>query len=331
MLPGKEAAMALLIGLLTFLVVLMVFVGIWMITSGDKQREMIRRRIEAVRSAEKRGEVSADLKLVRDELYSNVPQLHRLLLRLPWSGGVQKFITQAGLKMKAGKVVLWTAVAGLGTYLVVGMFHPHETVIPILSGLLATAAPFGTVAFMRQRRLGQFEEHFPEALDLIGRAVRAGHAFTSGLEMVSKEASEPVAGEFRATFEEQNFGLPLRDALLNLTERVPLVDVQLFATALLVQKETGGNLAELLDELARLIRERFRIYREIKVRTAQGRLTAGILIALPIVMLIVMNFLNPDYVRVLFTDPIGPTVLLAAGLLQVVGSLIIWKIVHIEV
>ena len=323
--------MALLIGLLTFLVVLVVFVGIWMIAGRDERGATVRRRIEAVGSAEKRGEVSGDLKLVRDELYSNVPQLHKLLLRLPWSSGFQKFITQAGSKIKAGKVVLSSAVAGLGTYLAVGLFYPHQTFLPIVSGLLATGVPFGTLAFMRQRRLRQFEEYFPDTLDLIGRAVRAGHAFTTGLEMVSKEASEPVAGEFRTAFEEQNFGLPLRDALLNLAQRVPLVDVRLFVTALLVQKETGGNLAELLDELARLMRERFRICREIKVRTAQGRLTAGILIALPIFMLIVMDFLNPDYVGVLFTDPVGPTLLLAAGFLQVVGSAIIWKIVHIEV
>jgi tight adherence protein B len=149
--------------------------------------------------------------------------------------------------------------------------------------------------------------------------------------MVSKESSEPVSGEFRATFEEQNFGLPLRDALLNMAERVPVIDVRFFVTALLVQKETGGNLAELLDELSRLIRERFRIYREVKVRTAQGRLTAAILIALPFFLLIVLQFLNPDYVHVLWTDPIGPIILGIALGLQVIGSLVIWKIVHIEV
>ncbi len=121
--------------------------------------------------------------------------------------------------------------------------------------------------------------------------------------MIAKESAEPIAGEFRATFEEQNFDLPVRDALLNLTERVPIVDVRFFITALLVQKETGGNLAEILDGLARVVRDRFRIYREVRVRTAQGRLTAGILIALPIFMLCVLSILNPTYIRVLFGDP----------------------------
>ena len=139
-----------------------------------------------------------------------------------------------------------------------------------------------------------FEERFPEALDLLGRAVRAGHAFTTGLEMIAKESPEPIASEFRTTFEEQNFGLPLRDALLNMTERIPSIDVRFFVTALLIQKETGGNLAEILDGLARVIRDRFRIYREVKVRTAQGRLTAGILIALPIFMMIVLSDAESD-------------------------------------
>ena len=179
--------------------------------------------------------------------------------------------------------------------------------------------------------MSKFEEHFPETLDLIGRAVRAGHAFTTGLEMVSKEAAEPVAGEFRATFEEQNFGLPLRDALLNLADRVPLIDVRLFVTALLVQKETGGNLAELLDELSRVMRERFQIYRDVRVKTAQGKLTAMILIALPMGMLLMMRALNPSYVTVLFTDPIGHLILGGGALLQLIGAALIWKIVHIEV
>lgn len=325
--------MAGILALATFLIVGIVFGIIWMLAGGGdgRQQEVVRRRMEAVRKAESRGEVSLDLKLVRDELYSNVPQLHRLLMRLPWSGRLQNFINQAGMKMKAGKFVLWSAVAGLGTYVLLSVIYPNQSIMALCFGFMALAVPFGVIAVQRARRLAQFEEHFPESLDLIGRAVRAGHAFTTGLEMVSKESSEPVSGEFRATFEEQNFGLPLRDALLNMADRVPLMDVRFFVTALLVQKETGGNLAELLDELSRLIRERFRIYREVKVRTAQGRLTAAVLIALPFVMLVVMQFLNPDYVKVLWNDPIGPIMLGGAAGMQVIGSLVIWKIVHIEV
>ncbi len=161
--------------------------------------------------------------------------------------------------------------------------------------------------------------------------MRAGHAFTTGLEMIAKESAEPIASEFRTTFEEQNFGLPLRDAVLNMTERVPLIDVRFFVTALLIQKETGGNLAEILDGLARVIRERFRIYREVRVRTAQGRLTAGILIALPIFMVIALSILNPNYMKILFEDPSGPIILIVAACMQLFGSMLLWKIIHIEV
>jgi tight adherence protein B len=223
-----------------------------------------------------------------------------------------------------------SACLGLGTFVFAGVFYPQFWV-GVLLGAAVACIPYGVVSYLRQKRLQQFEERFPEALDLLGRAVRAGHAFTTGLEMIAKESAEPIASEFRTTFEEQNFGLPLRDALLNMTERIPSIDVRFFVTALLIQKETGGNLAEILDGLARVIRDRFRIYREVRVRTAQGRLTAGILIALPIFMLIVLMVLNPTYMKVLFQDPRGSLILTIAAIMQVIGSLIIWKIIHIEV
>ena len=223
-----------------------------------------------------------------------------------------------------------SAVIGLGSYLITKMSYPQFP-IALLAAIIATIIPFSVVAFKRRRRLRKFEEHFPEALDLLGRAVRAGHAFTTGLEMIGKESSEPVAGEFRATFEEQNFGLPLRDALLNMTERVPMVDVRFFVTALLIQKETGGNLAEILDGLARVIRDRFRIHREVKTRTAQGRLTAAILISLPPLMMLMLEIINPHYIHILFDDPAGPMILGVAATMQFVGSMLLWKIIHFEV
>jgi tight adherence protein B len=322
--------MGVLIAILTFCIVIALFFGIWMFFGGDSKQEVVRRRMEAVRKAERRGDVSTSLKLARDEMLSSVPVLHRLMLHWSWSVRLQEHIAQAGLTMKAGKLVLLSACIGLGTWLIVGAFHSPFPV-PLLLGLVAGAAPFGVVSYMRQKRMRQFEERFPEALDLLGRAVRAGHAFTTGLEMIAKESPEPVATEFRTTFEEQNFGLPLRDALLNMTERVPSIDVRFFVTALLIQKETGGNLAEILDGLARVIRDRFRIYREVKVRTAQGRLTAGILIALPIFMMIVLSVMNPTYMRVMFEDPRGPVILTVAAVMQLVGSILLWKIIHIEV
>jgi len=290
----------------------------------------VRRRMEAVRKAERRGDVSMGLKLARDEMLSSVPAVHRLMMHWSWSMRLQERISQAGLTMKAGKLILISACLFLGTPIVIGFFMPMFPV-GLLIGICIALIPYGVVMYLRQKRLRAFEERFPEALDLLGRAVRAGHAFTTGLEMIAKESPDPIASEFRTTFEEQNFGLPLRDALLNMTERIPSIDVRFFVTALLIQKETGGNLAEILDGLARVIRDRFRIYREVRVRTAQGRLTAGILIALPVFMMILLMTMNPNYMGVLFHDPRGVLALTVAGIMQVVGSLVIWKIIHIEV
>jgi tight adherence protein B len=323
--------MGILIAILTFLVVVVVFLGVWVFAGSEGSQELVRKRMSAVHKAEKRGgESSLGLKLVRDEMMSNVPWMHQAMMRFSWSTKLQDYVMQAGMTVKPAKLLMTGGILGLVAYLIADHFLLHfYFAFPI--GVAVALLPFLYVSFLRSRRLHKFEEHFPEALDLLGRAVRAGHAFTTGLEMISKESPEPLAGEFRTTFEEQNFGLPLRDALLNLTERIPIVDVRFFVTALLIQKETGGNLAEILDGLARVIRDRFRIYREVKVRTAQGRLTAGILIALPIFMLLVLSVLNPKYVGVLFTDPLGPIVLATAAIMQVLGSAILWKIIHFEV
>ncbi len=158
---------------------------------------------------------------------------------------------------------------------------------------------------MRTKRFQKFEEKFPEAIDTLARAVRAGHAFTTALEMIANEVSEPVAGEFRQLYEEQKFGLPVRDALLNLADRVPLVDVKFFVTAVMLQRETGGNLAEILDNLSYVIRERFKILRQVRVHTAQGRLTMVLLMALPPTIVVIMLIVNPGFIHPLFTDPWG--------------------------
>lgn len=322
--------MALLLSILTFLVVVTLVALIWMFVGTDANQEVVRRRMESVRKAEQRGNVSLNLKLVRDEMLSSVPALHRLLMKWTWSSRLRDFVAQAGMKTKPAKLLLISAVIGLGSYLITKMFYPQFP-IAVLAAIIATVVPFSVVAFKRRRRLRKFEEHFPEALDLLGRAVRAGHAFTTGLEMIAKESSEPVAEEFRATFEEQNFGLPLKDALLNMTERVPMVDVRFFVTALLIQKETGGNLAEILDGLSRVIRDRFRIHREVKTRTAQGRLTAAILISLPPLMMLMLEIINPHYIHILVDDPAGPVVLSIAVGMQLIGSALLWKIIHFEV
>jgi len=179
--------------------------------------------------------------------------------------------------------------------------------------------------------MSAFEKNFPEALDLLARAVRAGHALNTGMEIVGQEMAEPIAGEFRKTYEEQRLGLQFREALINLSTRVPSQDVRFFVTALIIQDETGGNLAEILGNLSATVRDRFRIRGEVRVKTAQGRLTAVILISIPPGMLILVNFINPEYTRILFTDIYGILALAAAAGLQIIGAFILWKIVNIQV
>lgn len=323
--------MALLTAIVTFLVVVILAMLIPQLFAGaGSHQEIVRRRLEAIESAQRRGNASVEMQLLRDELLSDFQPLHLLLTRMKGTRRLRRLLAQAGMQMKLGKLVLFTLVLAAAGYVAARVLLGN----PLMAAPAALAGaflPLSVVLFKRWRRMRAFERNFPEAIDLLGRALRAGHAFTTGLEMIGKELPEPVSGEFRVTFEEQNFGLPLKDALLNLAERMPLIDVQFFVTALLIQKETGGNLAEILDNLSRVIRERFKILGEVRIRTAQGRLTAGILISLPPAMIVMLGMLNPAYMRVLFTDPWGPYMLLTAFLLQAVGMVLLWKIVNIEV
>jgi tight adherence protein B len=316
---------------LTFLVILLV-VGaiIFASTGGPAPDKVVAKRLDAIERSAKRGTESLELKVVRDELLSDVPALHRMLLKWKWSDKLRSFIGQAGMKVKPGRLILLSAILGLAGFLV-GSKMTSSALLAIVFIPVGVLIPIGVVAFKRRSRLKAFEKVFPEAIDLLGRAVRAGHSFSTGLEMITTELPEPVSGEFRTTFEEQNFGLPLRDALLNLSERVPLIDVRFFVTAVLIQKDTGGNLAEILDNLAHVVRERFRILGEVRIKTAQGRLTAAILIALPPSMGLLLRFLNPSYMAPLFTDPIGPYIIALAVFLQLLGSLMLWKIVNIDI
>jgi tight adherence protein B len=322
--------MQYLVAAMAFMVIVGVAAMVLYLGKENKQQKIVQRRLDAIEKGMRRGSESLELKLVRDELMSSVPALNRLLLQWSWAAKLRDFVGQAGLDVKPGKLVLLSAVLELAGFMIAREITGN-LIIALAGAVFGAAAPFLFVAVMRTRRLHAFEKTFPEAIDLLGRAVLAGHSFTTGLEMIGTELSEPLAGEFRAVFDEQNFGLPLKDALLNLAERIPLLDVRFFITALLVQKDTGGNLAEILSNLSHVVRERFKLRGEVRTRTAQGRLTAAILIALPPVMMVVLRFMNPQYEGLLFTDPLGPYMLgLAAGL-QMVGAALLWKIVNIEV
>jgi len=319
----------LVVIIITFIAVLLLAWGCSMLLTHRKPAN-IASRLDQLSKRQQAELISYDEDLIRDEGLSSVPLLNRLLGRWSWSKALQTLLTQAGWEIKPAKLVLVSAVLSLTCFLACWSMLP-SLIAAILLGASCGLSPFFFAFFKRAQRFSKFQRTFPEAIDLLNRAVRAGHAFTSGLELISNELPDPVASEFRTTFDEHNFGLPLRDALFHLTERMPLSDVRFFVTAMLVHQESGGNLAELLENLARVIRERFKILGEVRIRTAQGRLTAVILIGLPISLLLLLRLLNPDYVMLLFTDPLGHMMLGVAATLQVVGSIVLWKVVHIEV
>jgi tight adherence protein B len=241
---------------------------------------------------------------------------------------LQRDLTQAGLSMTVATLLLSSGCLALSAYLVVKLFT-HSTLIAIGAGFLASLVPFIYVKQMKARRLRKFEEQFPEAIDLIGRALRAGHAFTTGLAMAAEEIPKPVGEEFKLLYDRQNFGMPLPDAMRAFAARIPLIDARFFVTAVLTQRETGGNLGEVLDNLASVIRDRFRVKRQVRVLTAHGRMTGWILSGLPPALAAAMMIVAPQNMKMMTTDPLGVQMIVGALVLQVIGTLIIRKLVDI--
>jgi tight adherence protein B len=268
--------------------------------------------------------------LLKEELSGPLPGVDRMLKGTAKGSALAKWIEQSGVKMTLMSVLLMACGSAAVAGLVVTMAVRAPWGLPV-GAALGFTIPFMVLNVKRGKRMRTFEEAFPEALDLIARALKAGHAFSTGLKMVADEMDEPVGPEFRKTFDEQNFGLPLKDALDNLTQRIPHIDVRFFATAVLIQRETGGNLAEILENLAHVVRERFKILRQVRVYTAHGRMTGYVLLALPAVLCIALSFINPDHMNLLFRERIGQMLLMTAIVMQAIGYFWIRQVVKIEV
>jgi len=315
--------------LVCILVALAAFALFLLLDQRRARARLIRERLAQESKAPETG-AEEELAVVRDEQLSNIPALDALLRRSERVSAIQKMLSQGGLTTRAGNFLgLCTLIAIAAT--IVAFVLTKKMEIAWVCLLVGFLLPYSYASFRRTQRFTKFEELFPEAIDTLARAVRAGHAFTTALEMITSEISEPIAGEFRQLYEEQKFGMPVRDALLNLTERVPLVDVKFFVTAVMLQRETGGNLAEILDNLSYVIRERFKIQRQVRVYTAQGRLTMALLMGMPPIIVVTMLVLNPGFIHPLFADPIGHTLLVAGITLQTVGYFVIRKIIRIQV
>jgi len=322
--------MPVLIAIVVFLVVAAaIFVAVSLMDERNARARLLRDRLA---SADKAAEAqpNTDLALLRDEMLSKIPALDSLLRRSDRVSDLQTMLEQADLDLRAGSVLMLCVISSL-VFAVLTYFASGSWQFVWVGLIFGAIVPYSYASYQRSKRFQKFEELFPEAIDTLARSVRAGHAFTTALEMIAAETSEPVSSEFRKLFEEQKFGMPVRDALINLTERVPLVDVKFFVTAVMLQRETGGNLAEILDNLSYVIRERFKIMRQVNVFTAQGRLTMVLLMALPPIIVITMLTMNPDFIRPLFTDPIGHVLLVAGISLQTIGYFVIRKIIRIQV
>ena len=320
---------ALMAVLVFLLVALAVFAAVTLLDQRSAQARLIKERLANERKAPERAP-EEELALLRDEQLSQIPALDILLRRSARVTEIQKMLTQGGLSIRAGNFLGLSALAGI-VAAVVAYIVSNRIQVAWVALLVGFMLPYSYASFRRNQRFEKFEELFPEAIDTLARAVRAGHAFTTALEMITSEVAEPVSGEFRQLYEEQKFGMPVRDALINLTDRMPLVDVKFFVTAVMLQRETGGNLAEILDNLSYVIRERFKIQRQVRVYTAQGRLTMALLMGMPPVIVAVMLLLNPGFIQPLFSDPIGHTLLVAGIILQTIGYFVIRKIIRIRV
>jgi tight adherence protein B len=320
-----------LIPFFVFLAGLFLVYTLYLITSrsSDAKRALLKERLaDAIRSSAH--STDEDVQLARLELMSEIPWVNRMLLRMQVTSRLKQIIDQADLQITVMRLVLFSLTAGVLAFLAVSMLST-STLLAMLLAVMATMLPFLHILTKRRKRLHKFLQLLPDALDLMSRGLSAGHAFTEALQMVASEMPEPISMEFRKTYEEQNLGLSLKLALENLVQRVPLLDLRMCVTAVMIQRETGGNLSELLEKVAHTIRERFRIMEDLKTMTLSSRWSAWLLCALPIFLAVYVTVMNPGYMDVMWRDPRGHWLLAIAGIMQILGMLLVQKIMNIRI
>ncbi|HEV7684052.1 MAG TPA: type II secretion system F family protein [Pyrinomonadaceae bacterium] len=321
----------MLISFLVFLFALFLVLGAYLLaTQGtDAKRARLQKRLaEALLHSAHTDDV--EVVLARNELLSEIPSLNQALVSMQAALHLKKMLDQADLHITPSRLVMFSGMAGMLAAMASSVLSAN-ILLMVAAGLVAAAVPFVHVYWKRKKRFDQFLELLPDALDLMSRSLSAGHAFSESMHMVSEEMPEPISTEFRKTYEEQNLGLSLKLALENLTQRIPLLDLRMCVTAVLIQRETGGNLAEILEKVAYTIRERFRIMGDLKTLTTSSRISAWLLCALPIFVTLVITTMNPDYMSILWKDQRGHYLIFAALFLQVTGMLIVRKILRIKI
>ncbi len=320
----------LIISVLVFIAVLLLLEGAYLLWKSYKgpQAKKIVTRLRALSASR---DNSQHTQLLKQRMLSEIPAIERFLLSMSRAQRLDKFILQAGLNWTVSRLLLVCGALGTIACMVM-VYGMHQSLL--LSGVVGAVfavAPLLYVSHQRSGRLGKFERQLPEALDLITRALRSGHAFSSALQMVGDEMAEPIAGEFHIVHDEVNFGVALQQALTNLSERVPLTDLRYFIVSVLIQRESGGNLTEVLGNLSRLIRERLKLMAKVKVLSSEGRLSAWILGVMPFALAGVMYLVNPGFMSPLWNDPIGISIIKYMLILMAFGAFVLSRIIKIRV
>jgi len=317
------------ISAILFVVILTVILSLYfLIAPGWIEKKEIKVRLSLL---ELRNLLFEDLPdVLKSELLSDVPTLHRILANFNVAVRIDKRLKQANMEMKVGTFLLLSCFL-FGFSLIVGAFLRWPFLISFFFGVFLSVVPTIVVNVKKNRRLKRFIMYFPEALEMFARSLRSGHSFTGAIQLVGQEMPDPIGPEFQKVFDEQNLGIPLRNALISMTNRIDLLDVKFFVTAILIQRETGGNLAEIIDKIGYVIRERFRIQGQLKIHTAQARLTGIVLAFLPVGMAFMLFLLSPEYLKPLWEEPTGRSMIVAAVVLQIVGMLVIRKIIRIKI
>lgn len=315
--------------LLFVFVLVVVFAVVAMFTQPTRSEKLAQSRLRNV-AGRNYANAAQQVDILRHDAYSTIPWLNRFFGNLTPASRLRRLIIEAGLNWTVGALILGSLVALVGAYWISQLFGANRVIAPIIA-IVAFLVPYSFLYLKRKHQFQKFSTLLPDAMDLVSRALRAGHSLTAALDLVGQEIADPVGKEFRRVSEEQNLGLPLRDALLNLAERVPIPDVRFLVAAMLIQRETGGNLVEVLDKTTSLLRDRIRLQGEIRIYTAQGRLTGWILCLLPIFLFFALTAINPNYTAPLVDEPTGQHLLIAGAVLMFLGILVIRKIVQIKV
>ena len=315
--------------LLAFVAVVLLLEGVFVYWNDNKSPEVkrIEQRLRAISAG---GHEAGESTLLKRRVMSGTPALQKLLIQMPHAHSLDRLLQQAGTSTSVMHLITACLVCGMAA-LLAGVMLRWMWPVTLLVTALMMAWPVIRLMRKRNQRLHLIEAQLPEAMDLISRALRAGHAFTSALAMVGAEAPDPIAGEFKITSDEISFGISIENAMNNLAGRVQSADMRYFVMAVIIQRETGGNLAELLGKLSELVRDRFKLIAKVRVLAAEGKLSAWILTALPFCVAGAIQVMNPKYLSVLFTDPGGIRLVIGALVMMALGVFAMWRIIDIRV